>query len=241
VDWFRFYHEALDDLKVQELPPFDFKGWVNILNVGSRNSPRGQLPPLAQLAFMLRLSAEETKTLCARLVERGLLEWQEDGRLVIHAWAQRQYESDLSTPRVRRHREKTRKRSRNVSETPQNRAEQNTAEQNQTQNKGGPLGLALPDWLPVEPWEAFLEMRKKKGKPATDYAQKRLIGKLDGLKAEGFSPDKVLDQSTVNAWSDLFPVKASNGGSNAAPRKSQRAVPATPDKYAHIKPDLVVS
>jgi hypothetical protein len=126
MHWLRLYHETLDDPKVQELPGDDFKGWVNCLIAGSQNSPRGQLPPLAKLAFLLRLSVEQTEGLCGRLVERGLLESQ-DGRWAIHNFTNRQYESDLSTPRVRRFR--ARKRFRNVSET-------ETTEQ--TQNRGRP-------------------------------------------------------------------------------------------------------
>jgi hypothetical protein len=113
---------------VQELPGDDFKGWVNCLMVGSRNSPRGQLPPLAELAFLLRLSLDQTEGLCGRLVERGLLDQWQDGRLVIHGWAHRQYESDLSTPRVQRFR--AMKRFRNVSET--------SPDTDQTQTRGRP-------------------------------------------------------------------------------------------------------
>jgi hypothetical protein len=126
LDWLRLYHALLHDPKVQELPGDDFKGWVNCLLVASQNSPRGQLPPLANLAFLLRLSVEQTKGLCGRLVERGLLETVrsvsetgetraiEDGPWEIHNFTNRQYD-DLSTQRVKRFR--ARQRFRNVSET----------------------------------------------------------------------------------------------------------------------------
>ena len=43
--WFRFYNEALDDPKVQKLPPALFKSWVNLLCLTARHD--GTLPPAA--------------------------------------------------------------------------------------------------------------------------------------------------------------------------------------------------
>lgn len=65
----------------------------------------------------------------------------------------------------------------------------------------------LPDWLPLEAWQAFLDMRKKIKKPATDYAQKLLIKKLAAFYANDLDPSVILNQSTLNGWQDLYAPK----------------------------------
>lgn len=67
--------------------------------------------------------------------------------------------------------------------------------------------LVLPDWVPTEEWGAFLESRKKH--PPTERAKRELIATLDKLRGQGHDPAKVLLQSTVNSWRDLFPLRAS--------------------------------
>lgn len=67
---------------------------------------------------------------------------------------------------------------------------------------------ALPEWLPTEAWEGFVEMRKNIKKPLkTAYAVKLAIGNLEKMRAEGHDVAAVLDQSTMNSWLGLFPVQ----------------------------------
>lgn len=108
--WFRFYDCALDDPKVQKLPAELFKTWVNLLCVASRND--GILPALEDLAFMLRKDEETLARVLHELQRLGLIDESEQG-LTPHNWATRQYQSDNSAERVRKHREA--KRHSNVS------------------------------------------------------------------------------------------------------------------------------
>lgn len=68
-------------------------------------------------------------------------------------------------------------------------------------------GLVLPDWMPLEAWQAFLAMRVKIKRPATDYAQKLLIKKLAAFYANDLDPSAILHQSIVNDWQDLYAPK----------------------------------
>lgn len=79
-----------------------------------------------------------------------------------------------------------------------------------------PVG-ALPGWLPLEQWEAFLAMRIKIKKPATDYAQKLQIKKLDGFRTQGLDVIEILEQSIVNGWQDLYAPKVQQQQRAAAP------------------------
>lgn len=102
--WFRLYDELLDDPKVQRLSGDDFKAWVNLLCLASRNE--GKLPAAADIAFALRLAPAKASATLARLVSAGLLDPVSDG-FEPHGWNARQYKSDVSTDRVKRFRQRS--------------------------------------------------------------------------------------------------------------------------------------
>lgn len=66
----------------------------------------------------------------------------------------------------------------------------------------------LPEWLPKEPWKAWLEVRLKKDTPNTPRALKIALTELERLKSLGFDPAAVLDQSTLKGWKSVYPLKA---------------------------------
>lgn len=70
----------------------------------------------------------------------------------------------------------------------------------------------LPDWIPSDAWAGYQEMRKKIKKPMTDRAVSLAIGTLEKLRAEGNDPGAVLDQSTLNSWQGLFPIRVERRG-----------------------------
>lgn len=113
--WFRMYDEVLDDPKVQRLSGDDFKAWVNILCLASRNA--GVLPPAADIAFALRLDGKKTAAVLSRLEVGGLIGPCETG-VGPHKWNERQYKSDVSTDRVKRFRERSKPVSGTPAETP---------------------------------------------------------------------------------------------------------------------------
>lgn len=63
----------------------------------------------------------------------------------------------------------------------------------------------LPDWIPTEHWNAWIEARTKKRNAPTDYAKRLAVLKLDNLREQGHPPGQVLMQSAFNGWSGLFP------------------------------------
>jgi hypothetical protein len=63
----------------------------------------------------------------------------------------------------------------------------------------------LPDWVPDEPWSAFVEMRKAIPKvPFTVRAAREIIGDLDRLRGEGHDPGKVLLLAVKRGWRGVF-------------------------------------
>lgn len=106
MKWFRFYHDALDDPKVQRLPGDTFKFWVNLLCLASRSEERGLITKTVEdIAFDLRVRDDEAAAMLADLIARGLIEEHVEG-IEPHNWDKRQFKSDNVAERVERHRAK---------------------------------------------------------------------------------------------------------------------------------------
>lgn len=110
--WFRLYNTLVDDPKVQQLPEALFKALINVWCIASQND--GVLPSNANIAYKLRVKPEKAAEYVTKLVSAGLVD-NVDGTFVPHNWDSRQFQSDSSTERVKRHRNKKRNVSGNVS------------------------------------------------------------------------------------------------------------------------------
>lgn len=69
----------------------------------------------------------------------------------------------------------------------------------------------LPDWVPVEQWQSFVEMRKLIRKPMTPRAAELIVKKLSKLAESGHDPGQVLEQSVRKSWQDVFPLRQDFG------------------------------
>lgn len=94
MDWFKFHHDAVFDPKVQKLSPTLFKHWVNVLCLASGNTPRGRVPPPADVAFHLRIAEGRAVVMLDELMALDLLDADDEGNLYPHNWSARQYEGD---------------------------------------------------------------------------------------------------------------------------------------------------
>jgi hypothetical protein len=68
-------------------------------------------------------------------------------------------------------------------------------------------GFDVPEWVPVDAWNGYIEMRAKKKKPMTDRAFLLAINELGRIKDAGTSVGQALDQSTMNGWTGIFMPK----------------------------------
>jgi len=82
------------------------------------------------------------------------------------------------------------------------------------------IEVKLPDWVPVEAWEGWLEMRRTKGAKPTGRALALSIEQLRKLADAGHPPGDVLDQSTRELWLGLFPIKDSQNEQSRSTRRS---------------------
>jgi hypothetical protein len=82
----------------------------------------------------------------------------------------------------------------------------------------------IPEWVSPETWADFVEMRKRIRAPLTDAAVKLSIRELTKLRAAGQDPNAVIEQSVMNSWRGLFPVKenGSHGGQQTFEERRQQ-------------------
>lgn len=71
-------------------------------------------------------------------------------------------------------------------------------------------GEPLPEWMPLESWAGFLEMRVRMKHPLEGRAHTLALKTLTDLRRKGHDPGEVLDQSVLNNWRGLFPLKGEN-------------------------------
>lgn len=112
ANWFRFYDDAVNDPKIIELPDDLFRAWVNVLCIAAKND--GVLPDMKHVAVVLRVKPTKAALLLTRLVSAGLID-NHNGIFAPHNWQGRQFKSDDSGPRVKKHREKLRNAQGNAS------------------------------------------------------------------------------------------------------------------------------
>jgi uncharacterized protein YdaU (DUF1376 family) len=81
--------------------------------------------------------------------------------------------------------------------------------------------VQVPDWMPVDAWNDFVESRRKIRKPMTQNAIKLAISTLSKLKSQGNNVQEVIEQSILSGYSGLFPV---NKGKQSVADQNRSAV-----------------
>lgn len=113
--WFRFYVEAFKDFKVLRLEPSERWVWVAVLGAARESCEPGKLliapgeaMSVDELARYADVPHDQVWTALTKMKRYGMVDWDEDGLIVVQNWDARQYESDSSTSRTSRWRHKER-------------------------------------------------------------------------------------------------------------------------------------
>jgi len=105
------YHEMIDDKKIGTLSDAEFRTWVELLCVACESNEKGDTM-MTEKDLSWRLRRDVTETL-QKLAGNGLVTFQDHGNggdtVKIKQWMKRQFISDSSTGRVRKHRKKLNK------------------------------------------------------------------------------------------------------------------------------------
>jgi len=116
--WFRMYHEFSTDPKVQMMSEADQRRLVMLFCIRCSNGDVTLHETFKdeQIAFQLRISDEEWLKTKDVFIEKGFV----DEDLNVLHWDSRQFISDSSAERVRRHREKNKKEANKTTKRPCN-------------------------------------------------------------------------------------------------------------------------
>lgn len=132
LPWFRLYTEILDDKKIKricrttgESKALIIGVWVILLSLASDSNERGMLYisddtpyAFADLADETGLAEDVLVTVLNEFSKLGMLNTNEQETLQITKWNDRQYKSDNSSERVKKHRETLQDRYNNGDVTP---------------------------------------------------------------------------------------------------------------------------
>src|SRR5579872_3860640 len=125
--WFRLVDDIINDPKILLLPEALRWIWIAFLCIASKNN--GRLPTLEIIALHLRVTPAKASEYLTRLVAAGLIDKIEGG-FEPHNWRGRQFQSDVSSERVKRYRERKRNVSSAVTVTPPESDSDSESEQN---------------------------------------------------------------------------------------------------------------
>lgn len=65
----------------------------------------------------------------------------------------------------------------------------------------------LPAWLDPDVWQQFVDHRQAIKSKLTDQSARLAIRKLDTLRRGGSPPGAVIEQTVLNGWTGLFPIR----------------------------------
>jgi len=81
---------------------------------------------------------------------------------------------------------------------------------------GKPPAFVLPDWIPVDTWDAYCKVRTGKKAKNEPHALGLIVGDLEKFRAMGHDPVQVLNNSIKSGWAGVFEPKTKP---EAAPAK----------------------
>lgn len=234
--WFRFYADAMRHPKVARLNDAQFRLWVELLSVAAEHD--GHIPSADDLKHMLKRRLDHLLRGLDDLIRAGLMVPLDEG-YEPHGWAKRQYKSDVSTARVRKHREKG-----NVSETPpETETDTDTDTRSNERVVARPV-FVRPDGVDADVWADFLRNRKAKKLQNTGTAYAAFLRDLARMSADtGDPPGEVVRRCAEKGWGAIYDYRDKgtnrNGNHGKAPtgigRTAAAALAAFPELAEHIR------
>jgi hypothetical protein len=199
--WIRLYRDLLDDVTYRRLPLASRALAPDIWLLASEFDGGIVMLSDEEIAYRLRITEKELLSGLSPLLASGFMSRYQDASDVL---AECKQDAPSEKSRVEKSTEV------DIVLTP-------VSEDNGK--------FVLPEWVPLEAWSGYEEMRKKIKKPLTDRARKLAISDLEKLRTCGNPPEQVLNQSVLNSWAGVFELK--NG---------KRTTPLdTADDYAYTK------
>lgn len=221
MEWLRMYHEARADKKLASLNDAQFRVWFNLLLYAGEQEVRGTVPMPDDELLALEVAVADTDLLHAtldRLVRLRILS-PVDGGFAFCQWKKRQPNSDSSTERVRKHRERKRNGDETVTETvtkrsgnggvtvgnalEQNREEQSRGEQRDTTGAGA---QEAPPSAGATPPDQPDDDKPKRDKPPPSQDAAALADLLASLIVAD-NPRAIVKPAQPAKWAEQFDLQ----------------------------------
>jgi hypothetical protein len=113
-----------------------------------------------------------------------------------------------------------------------NRKEPSLTVKKSNRHKPAPaFAVDLPEWLPGESWDHWVQHRQSIRKPMSQRAAELSIAAVGELRTKGYDPAKVIDNAIVCGWVGIYEPKgqatnttipAKSGGGNRQQQLEQR-------------------
>jgi len=190
--WFRLYSEFAHDPKIQMLSEAMQRRYVMLMCL--RCSETLETLHETEIAFQLRLSEAELIETKQLFISKNFI----DKHWNLLNWDKRQFVSDSSTMRVRKHRNNKKQPSNDgetLQERPSNAIDTDTDTEQKEKKKA--TIVATPTGVSDSVWQEFKSLRKAKKAPITQRA-------VDALTKEankaGWTLEKALEECVVRGW-----------------------------------------
>ena len=201
--WFKLWLTAEDDPDLGNLSLENFARWCKLGMYIKAHGTEGTLKvnaPAMPLQHKFRCNSFEN--VCEILKHFPNCAVTTDVTSVTVTWQNwKKYQGDNSSERVARFRSRV-----TVDVTPKKRREEKRRDKEEKIGKKNVLP-AVPEWIPSEAWEGYMEVRRLKKYPITERVVKSLIAELDRLRGIGQPVGAVLEKATRNGWRDVYPLK----------------------------------
>ncbi len=242
MNWFRVYHDIIDDPKILELPRAERWHVVELLSVASTQTVRGTLPDCKKLAIHLRIHKNRAQAIVDKFIRLGFIDVNHDTKTMkIHGWEKRQFKSDDVSARSAASMQRSRERRVNVHV---NEPDTDTDTELKNKQKVSELvGSVGPEYKPVadlaesltaDPsWCMWVSRMARLGYAAAwiDYTIRTLAGKNQ-------LQQRIAAGMLKNLAADGGPPKSANGRIIPKPEQSLEAYDARRAKIAAMKTQM---
>lgn len=188
--------------------------WIDLLCAMWTAPKRGELHwTLEMFQNFLRVSSRETDSMKVwrELVSANVAEMTLENDQCVTIMSRRMVREEVKRNQARTRQSRKRsndKASRSRRIYHKSEVISHISEEDKEKNKKAQAPLfILPDWIPKTEWDSFIEFRKSIRKPLKERGITLAVGVLRKLKDQGSEPAAVIDQSILNGWAGLFPIK----------------------------------
>lgn len=233
VKWIKITTDMFDNRKIKHLrrmPDGDSIAliWVMLLTLAGRCNSNGLIFLTENIPYTPEMLADElnfspaTVILALEVLDRlGMIQTDSAGFLSISGWEDHQNIEGMEKIRESKRLAQARWRAKQKA-LPETATVETTVDSTEIQNNNADKNKKRKDKIREDKnisysdddslnqaILSFIEFRKNIKKPMTDRAVELLIKKLDGMTDKTEEKIEILNQSIVNGWQGIFPLKGS--------------------------------